>query len=83
MHEIWILKKTMAQGVSNKTIDNWYSIARKNGAVGGKILGAGGGGFLLLYADPKKHTKIISALPQLRPLPFTLEPQGSKIIFVD
>ena len=83
LHKNWILKKTMAQDISNKTIDNWYTIARKFGAHGGKILGAGGGGFLLLYAEPGKHAKIISALPELRPLPVRLEPQGSKIIFVD
>jgi len=83
LHKNWILKKTMAQGISNKTIDDWYSIARKNGAIGGKILGAGGGGFFLLYAEPEKQPQIISALPKLRPIPFTLEPQGSKIIFVD
>lgn len=83
LHKNWILKKTMAEGVSNKTIDNWYKKARKHGALGGKILGAGGGGFLLFYADPKKHAKIISALPELRQIPFMFEPQGSKIIFVD
>lgn len=83
LHKNWILKKTMAQGVSNKIIDNWYKIGRKNGAIGGKILGAGGGGFLLFYADSEKHAKIISALPKLRPISFAFEPQGSKIIFVD
>lgn len=82
LHKNWILKKTMAEGVSNSTIDNWYKIARKHGALGGKILGAGGGGFLLLYAEPEKHAKIISAL-SLRAFPVRLEPQGSKIIFVD
>lgn len=82
LHKNWILKKTMAEGVSNATIDGWYEKARRKGATGGKILGAGGGGFLLLYADPKYHKKIIKALPDLSPLPFKLEPQGSKIIFV-
>lgn len=83
LHRNWILKRTMAQGVSNSTIDNWYEKARKHGALGGKILGAGGGGFLLLYAQPQKHAKILSALPQLKPFPIRFEPQGSKIIFVD
>lgn len=83
LHKNWILKKTMANEISNLAIDNWYKKARKLGAIGGKILGAGGGGFLLLYADPKKHKKIIKALPELRPLSFKLEPQGSKIIFVE
>ena len=83
LHINWLLKKAMAEGISNKKIDKWYTLARKNGALGGKILGAGGGGFLLLYAEPQNHDKIISALPQLISLPFALEPQGSKIIFVD
>ncbi len=83
LHKNWILKRTMAQGVSNTKIDNWYKRAQEHGALGGKILGAGGGGFLLLYAEPQKHAKILSALPELRPLPVRLEPQGSKIIFVD
>lgn len=82
LHKNWILKKTMADGVSNSTIDSWYGRARKQGTLGGKILGAGGGGFLLLYADPKNHKKIVRALPELSLLPFKLEPQGSKIIFV-
>lgn len=82
LHKNWIYKKTMAEGVSNSTIDGWYNRARKNGATGGKILGAGGGGFLLLFADPKHHKEILKALPDLSPLPFKLEPQGSKIIFV-
>lgn len=82
LNENWLLKRKMAQGVSSRAIDKWYRISKKNGAEGGKILGAGGGGFLLLYADPKKHKKITRALPQLSPLLFKLEPQGSKIIFV-
>lgn len=83
LHKNWMLKKTMADGISNNTIDNLYKIARKHGAFGGKILGAGGGGFLLLYAEPEKHAKILSALPDLRLFPVRVEPQGSKIIFVD
>lgn len=83
LHKNWLLKKTMTEGISNLLIDDWYEKAKKAGALGGKILGAGGGGFLLLYAEPEKHEQIVSALPQLRPVPFRFEPQGSKIIFVD
>lgn len=83
LHKNWMLKKSMASGITNKEIDDWYKTARNNGAIGGKILGAGGGGFFLFYADPEKHAKIISAMQKLRPIPFRLEPQGSKIIFVD
>lgn len=83
LHKNWLLKKSMASGISNKEIDNWYNRAIKSGALGGKILGAGGGGFLLFYVEPEKQAKVISALKDLRHIPFRLEPQGSKIVFVD
>lgn len=83
LHKNWILKKQMAEGVSNPQIDKWYGIALKNGAIGGKLLGAGGGGFLLFYAPEEKHEKIISVLSDLSCQEFSFEPQGSKIIFID
>lgn len=83
MHQGWLEKKKMATGVSNSRIDEWYARARQQGAVGGKITGAGGGGFLLLYAPPERHTNILRALPELRPVTFQFEPQGSKIIYVE
>jgi D-glycero-alpha-D-manno-heptose-7-phosphate kinase len=83
LHESWMLKKTVANGVSNTEIDRWYEIARSNGALGGKITGAGGGGFLLLYAPPDRHRRIQAALPGLQPIRFSLEPQGSKIIYLE
>jgi len=83
LHENWILKKQMAEGVSNPKIDKWHETALKNGAIGGKLLGAGGGGFLLFYAPEEKHKKIISALSDLSCQEFSFEPQGSKIIFID
>lgn len=83
LHEGWLEKKKLASGISNPEIDEWYEIARRNGAVGGKVLGAGGGGFLLLCAPPERHPDLCRALPQLRPIPFQLEPQGSKIIYVE
>lgn len=83
LHAGWMLKRTLAAGISSPSIDNWYELARKNGAIGGKLLGAGGGGFLLLYAHPDRHAGLIRTLPQLRPIPFRFEPQGSKIIFIE
>lgn len=82
LHENWVLKAKMAEGITTPQIDTWYKKARKAGAIGGKVLGAGGGGFLLFYAPPQKHANIIRALPKLLPLAFRFEPQGSKIIFV-
>ncbi len=82
LHENWVLKKELAHGVSNGKIDQWYDTARRHGAVGGKLLGAGSGGFLLFYAPPDTHPAIIRALPKLRAVPFAFEPLGSRIIFV-
>lgn len=82
LHENWLLKKKMAEGISNEKIDYWYKKARQKGAIGGKLLGAGGGGFLLFFAPPEKHDTIVESLPELTPLPFKFEHQGSKIIFV-
>lgn len=81
LHENWLLKKRLARGISNPTIDKWYSIARKNGAIGGKVCGAGGRGFLLLYAPKAKHNRIKAVLPGLKPLEFSFENIGSKIIY--
>lgn len=83
LHQGWLEKKKLASGISNLTIDNWYQSAREHGAIGGKLLGAGGGGFLLLYAPPERHDEILRALPELKHEPFRLEPQGSKIIFIE
>jgi len=83
LHESWLEKKKLASGITNEQIDRWYEEARRHGAIGGKITGAGGGGFLLLYAPPERQAEIIRALPELRPVPFRFEPQGSKIIYVE
>lgn len=81
LHQNWMLKKQIASGISQPKIDGWYEIARRNGALGGKILGAGGGGFLLLYAPYENHQTIYQALSELKPIPFKFEPEGSKIIY--
>jgi D-glycero-alpha-D-manno-heptose-7-phosphate kinase len=83
LHAGWMQKKSMAAGISTGQIDEWYEIARRNGAIGGKLLGAGGGGFLLLYAHSERFPAIMRALPALRPIAFRMEPQGSKIIYVE
>jgi D-glycero-alpha-D-manno-heptose-7-phosphate kinase len=83
LHEGWMLKRELASGITNPHIDDWYERGRAAGASGGKILGAGGGGFLLLYAPPERHEAICSALPHLRHVPVRFAPQGSKIIYVE
>ncbi len=81
LHENWELKKSLAATISSAEIDAWYSIARQHGALGGKLLGAGAGGFLLLYARPERHDTIREALSILRPINFNFDRQGSQIIF--
>ena len=83
MHDAWKTKKEMASGISNPQIDSWYDLARAHGVVGGKILGAGGGGFLLLYCAPARRQEVCRALWELRAVPFQFEPQGTKIIYVE
>ncbi len=82
IHENWELKRSLARGVSNDTIDDWYARARTAGAVGGKVLGAGSGGFLMFYAPRERHEAIARALAKLRQVEFRFENQGSRIIFV-
>jgi D-glycero-alpha-D-manno-heptose-7-phosphate kinase len=81
LHESWELKKQLASQISNHEIDEWYAAARNAGALGGKITGAGGGGFLLLYCPYDKRDAIRQTLSHLRELPFRLEPDGTKVIF--
>lgn len=83
LDENWQLKKKLAKEISNTNIDRWYNTAKRNGALGGKILGAGGGGFLLIYAHSNYHKKIINALKNLKKIDFSFETQGTKIIFVN
>jgi len=81
MHQSWELKKRLAGTISNGPIDAMYEAARNAGAVGGKIAGAGGGGFLLLYVPYERQNKVRTALSGLQELPFRLEADGTKIIF--
>ncbi|MFN2236071.1 MAG: GHMP kinase [Anaerolineales bacterium] len=81
LHESWLLKKQLASGVSSGEIDEMYEAARTMGAAGGKVAGAGGGGFLLLYCPHSKQAAVREALHGLKELPFLLENDGSKVIF--
>jgi len=82
LHEAWQLKRSVADGITNPDIDRWYEAARDAGALGGKLLGAGGGGFLLFFVERQNQGALRRALADLRELPFALEPQGSKIIYI-
>ena len=82
LHENWLLKKKLTSSISNKDIDDYYQVALDNGAIGGKLLGAGGGGFLLFYCPKKLQTKLKKALSDLTPFPFEIENSGTKVIYV-
>lgn len=77
----WQLKKTLASNISNEAIDETYEKAKAAGAIGGKVTGAGGGGFLLFYCRPENQEKLRVALNDLYELPIRLESNGSKVIF--
>jgi D-glycero-alpha-D-manno-heptose-7-phosphate kinase len=82
LHEGWELKRSLGCGISNDQINEWYTVARRAGALGGKLLGAGGGGFVLLIAPPWRHRAIREALGRPRELPFKISRNGSRIIFI-
>ena len=81
LHDNWMLKKQLANGISDDSIDAMYKSAMDSGAEGGKLMGAGGGGFLLFYADKESHGRITDALG-LRMEPFNFESLGSRIVHV-
>ena len=81
LHDSWLLKKQLASKISNSEVDDLYELARRAGATGGKIAGAGGGGFLLLYCPPGRQEHLRRELHMLQELPFNLGQDGSKVIF--
>lgn len=82
LHDGWELKRALSDKISAPLIDEAYTAARAAGALGGKLLGAGGGGFLLIYAERHNQDRVRHALAGLREIPFSLEPRGSHVIFV-
>ena len=81
LHEAWLLKKQLATKISTDVIDELYDTAIAAGALGGKIAGAGGGGFLMLYCPRERQDAVREALHHLPELPFHLERDGTKVIF--
>lgn len=79
LHRNWELKRGLTAGISNETVDGWYESALAAGGVGGKILGAGGGGFLLISAPPAKHDSVRRALHDLQELPIRFAARGTHI----
>lgn len=83
LHENWKLKRELAESVSSSAVDEIYARALRAGAVGGKLLGAGTGGFLLLYANLSQQSRIREALADLREMPVAFSATGSQIIYSD
>ena len=81
LHETWLQKKSLNSNVTNSRIDSIYSTAIKHGALGGKLLGAGGGGFLLFYSPQRYKKNIIKNLNKLLTIPFQFSSEGSTIMF--
>ena len=83
LDEGWRLKRGLASSVSNQEIDAWYAAAREAGAMGGKLCGAGGGGFFLFVAEPEDQARVLSALPGLRHVPVSYEAHGSRVLLAE
>ncbi len=83
LHEAWQAKRSLSNVVSNEKVDELYDLARHAGAVGGKLTGAGGGGFMLLFVPPERQAAVRAALGNLVYVPFNFEYSGTQIIFLD
>lgn len=82
LNQGWRIKRGLAQGISNEGIDRWYDVAIAAGALGGKVLGAGGGGFLFLLVPPDRQPALRAALSDLVDVPINYEPRGARILSV-
>lgn len=82
LHEAWESKRSLDPSISTSKIDEYYQRGRSAGALGGKLLGAGGGGFLLFFCEPHQQGRLREELSELRELTFSLDPEGSKIVYI-
>jgi D-glycero-alpha-D-manno-heptose-7-phosphate kinase len=81
MHEHWLHKRQRSQGISNPQIDEWYELGRANGALGGKLVGAGGGGFLMFYAEDHRHLRQAMSRAGLEEVRFHFDFEGTRVLF--
>lgn len=80
LHEHWQHKRRRAGGISNPQIDEWYELGRANGALGGKLVGAGGGGFLMFYAEDRRRLRQTMARAGLEEVRFRFDFEGTKVL---
>ena len=83
LHQNWMLKRSLAAGISNTSIDDVYNRAMNAGATGGKLLGAGGAGFMIFYVPEKEHDSVRKSLHDLREMEFELDNSGATIVMTD
>jgi D-glycero-alpha-D-manno-heptose-7-phosphate kinase len=83
LHESWCIKRGLSSLITNPRLDEIYDAARRSGAIGGKLLGAGGGGFLLFFVEPEHQSAVRAALAPLLYVPFHFEENGSQLIFYE
>jgi D-glycero-alpha-D-manno-heptose-7-phosphate kinase len=81
MHEHWERKRKRSTGMSNPKIDEWYELGRNAGAIGGKLVGAGGGGFLMFYAPEANRVRAAMAEAQLEEVRFRFDFDGTRVVF--
>ena len=81
LHANWMLKSKLSDGITDSEIDRWYNTGLANGATGGKLLGAGNGGFMMFFAAPERHADIIKALYPLEQMPIRFDQGGTQIVF--
>ncbi|HEY3883671.1 MAG TPA: hypothetical protein VGL62_00590, partial [Vicinamibacterales bacterium] len=81
MHEHWEHKRKRSKGMSNPQIDEWYDLGRRSGAIGGKLVGAGGGGFLLFYSEDHRRLRAAMAHAGLEEVRFRFDFEGTKVLF--
>ena len=81
LHTGWNYKKELANGISNPDIDYYYDLAIQNGALGGKLLGAGGGGFLLFYVEEQHRSRVRKALSDLKEIDFKFDNKGTNVVY--
>jgi D-glycero-alpha-D-manno-heptose-7-phosphate kinase len=81
LHEAWMTKKKLSSAISNNHLDDIYTKAMEAGALGGKLLGAGGGGFFIFYVPLEQHPKVRQALADLKEVIFEFEDEGASVIY--